>query len=146
MKIFHILLGYLVVAAPFNQVAFASPAGVPVVGHDGDSNVLQQRSDALMKRDPGEIVETRQGAGWAGLAPTALVIIGIVAVVALSVIWVEGDNPVREMRRSFGILDLNYVSETCEIYPRHHQKSQPAVSKVQLDRLPPTLHRWVRRY
>ena len=54
MKIFHVLLGYLVVQviAPFKQADFASIVGMPRVGHDDDdSNVLQQRSNALMKRN-----------------------------------------------------------------------------------------------
>ena len=46
---------------------------------------------ALIKRIPGDIVEAR----WAELAPPVLVVIGIVILVALSIVWVEGDDPVR---------------------------------------------------
>jgi hypothetical protein len=50
---------------------------------------------ALIKRMPGDIIEAREVVGFAALAPPMLVIIGITAAIALSIVWVEDDDPVR---------------------------------------------------
>jgi hypothetical protein len=59
----------------------------------GYANATQNHSDsaALMKRVPGDIAER----AWAGLAPQVLIVVAIVAAVVLSVVWIEGDDPVR---------------------------------------------------
>jgi hypothetical protein len=66
----------------------------------GCVNATQTHSDsaaALMKRVPGEIqvIEARHGQGWEALAPPTVVVAAIVAAVALSIVWIEGDDPVR---------------------------------------------------
>ena len=121
MKILHALVGYLAVAAlpgPFHLFAFASP--LAAFDYDGYVNIsaqnqidsalmkhvlgsvletcqtvsTQYNADcALMKRAPGDIVEARQGLE-AALAPKVLIIVAIVAVIALSIVWVESDDPV----------------------------------------------------
>ena len=94
MKIFTILLGYLAVTSNFNQATLASVIDVPgEIGHDAGNKVKQERrsdSDSLTTPEPGEMIEGR----FAELAPPILVILAIVAAVTLSVVWVEGNNPV----------------------------------------------------
>ena len=60
----------------------------------GYANATQNHSDsaALMKRGPGDIIEARFGPA---IVPYVLVVIAIVAAITLSIIWVEGDDPVR---------------------------------------------------
>ena len=50
---------------------------------------------ALMKRVPGDIVEARQGSTKEGHAPNVFVILAIVALTALSIVWIASDDPVR---------------------------------------------------
>jgi hypothetical protein len=117
MKILHALVCYLaVIALPFHPFAFASPFAID---YDGYVNTTQNNIDsalmehflgtivetcqivttqnhgdnALMKRVSGDIIETRQA--LAGVPITFLSIIAIVAVVTLSIVWVEDDDPVR---------------------------------------------------
>jgi hypothetical protein len=120
MKWLHALVGYFTITAlPFSPFAFASPgASVHYDGyvdtttqnHTLMNNALaslletctsqslsatQNHSDsgtALMKRVPGEIIEARQGVE---AIPVYAVIITVLALVALGIIWVEGDDPVR---------------------------------------------------
>ena len=112
MKILHALVGYLAVI--FHTFAFASPLAID---YDGYVNTTQNNIDgalmehfldtivetcqtvstqnhsdsALSKRVPGDIIEARQ----AELVPAVLTIIGIVAAITLSIVWVESDDPVR---------------------------------------------------
>ena len=72
--------------------------------HGDYANTTRNRRDsdnALMKRMPGDIVEAR----FAELVPTALIIIGIVVAVTLSIIWIESDDPVR------GGIDVEFLVE-----------------------------------
>ena len=51
-----------------------------------------------MKRLPGDIVQARQAPPAAteeALAPKVLVVVAIVALITLSIIWVQSDDPVR---------------------------------------------------
>ena len=120
MKILHALVGYLSVTSPhFHPFAFGSPlAAIDYDGPAGYVNTLQNHhtggalmrhvlgsivetcqtvntknhSDfALMKRVPGDIIiEARQD-----IPPPVLLVIALVLYVSLSIVWVEGDNPVR---------------------------------------------------
>ena len=125
MKILHVLVGYLAVTAlPFHPFAFASPLAAIDYDSDGYVNTSMQihidgalmehvlasiaetcqsscqtvhtqnhrdGDRAIIKRVPSDIIEARQ----AELAPPVLVVIAIVAVIALSIVWVQGDDPVR---------------------------------------------------
>ena len=112
MKILHALVGYLAVTAlPFHPFAFASP--LAAIDYDGYVNTTSTQNHidvALMEQVLGsiQVVETCQTvptqkhgvhgdiieARQAELAPPVLIIIGIVALIALSIVWVETDNPV----------------------------------------------------
>ena len=121
MMIFHALVGYLAVTAlPFHPFAFASPlaaidydgyfklntttqnyiAGALVkqlpgsIAETSQTVTTQNHKDsALMKRVPGDIIEARQ---VPVAVPVILVIINIVSDVALSLLWIQGDDPVRD--------------------------------------------------
>ena len=121
MKVLHALVSYLAVAAlPFYPFAFASP--LAAFDYDGYVNTSMQdqidsalmkhvlgsvvetcqtvstqynTDSALMKRVPGDIVEARQESTEAALAPKVLIVVAIVALIALSIVWVQSDDPVR---------------------------------------------------
>ena len=121
MKVLHALVGYLAVAAlPFYPFAFASP--LAAFDYDGYVNTSMQdqidnalmkhvldnvvetcqtvsaqynADSALMKRVKGDIVEARQGEDALALAPEVFIVFGIVALTALSIIWILSDDPVR---------------------------------------------------
>ena len=114
MQILHALVGYLAVTAlPFHPFAFASPAPLAAIDYDGYVNTTQHqalmkqaldsivetcqtvttqnhRDSALMKREPGDIIEARQLA-----IPVAGLIFFIVADIVFAIVWIEEDNPVR---------------------------------------------------
>jgi hypothetical protein len=125
MKILQALVGYLALTAlPFHPFAFASPlAGIDYDGyvnttqyhidsalmehvlgsiietcqavtyHSGYVNTTQKHSDsALAKRIPGDIIEARQAAI---IIPGVVAILAFVAIVTLTVLWIESDDPVR---------------------------------------------------
>ena len=122
MKILHALVGYLAVTAlHFHLFALAYP--MASIDYDGYVNTTQNHIDgalmkhilgniveicqtntttqnhsdgALMKRVPGDIIEARQ------LSPPAVVIIiSVVGIIALSVVWIARDDPVRGNDREF---------------------------------------------
>jgi hypothetical protein len=124
MKILHTLVGYLVFTAlPFRPFALASPLAAFDYDSDGYVNTTQLENHidgalmnhflgniveicqtvttqnhgdtAVMKRSPSHITEARQVEGAAGYAPVILVILGVVAGVTASILWVENDDPVR---------------------------------------------------
>ena len=115
MKILHALVGYLAVTSlPFHPFTFASPLAIYYDGYvDATQNNIDgalvehflgaieetcqtiitpdHGASALVKRVPGDIIEARQEE----LVPYVLTIIGIVAAITLSILYVEGDDPVR---------------------------------------------------
>ena len=123
MKILHALVGYLAVTAlPFNSFAFTSPlAAIEYDHNDGYVNISAQNQidNALMKhvlgsvvetcqtvstqyyadsalmRVPGDIVKARQAEEALAFAPKILIVFTIVALVSLSIVWIESDDPVR---------------------------------------------------
>ena len=120
MKILQALVGYLAVTAlrlPFYPFAFAHP--LAAIDYDGYVNTMQLEtpidgalikhvlgnivetcqtvtsqnhsdSSALMKRVSGDIIEARQF----GIIDAAI-ILALVGLVAVNVLWISGDNPVR---------------------------------------------------
>ena len=86
-KILNMLVGYLatvaVIPPPYYPFAFASPLAT-VTHYDGyvNASTLMEHSNSL---------EARQ----AEFAPPVLTVIAIVALVTLSIVWVESDDPVR---------------------------------------------------
>ena len=67
-----------------------------VTYHSGYSNTTQtpgHSDSALMKRVPGDIIEARQAVV---IAPAAVAVAALVAVVVLSIVWVLEDNPVSD--------------------------------------------------
>ena len=61
----------------------------------GYANATQHHSDsdaALMKRASSDVIEARFGPE---IVPPVLTVIAIVAAITLSIVWVEGDDPVR---------------------------------------------------
>jgi hypothetical protein len=141
MKVLQALVGYLaVIALPFHPFAFASPLAAiyydgyvnttqshidsdlmeHVLGsivetchtltyHSAYANTTQNYSDsALMKHIPGDI-EARQAAI---IIPAVGFIITLLATVALSVIWIKGDNPVRGNDVAFLLRALDFKKKT----------------------------------
>ena len=116
MKILHALVGYLAVTAlPFHPFASASP--LAAIDYDGyvttqnhtDSALMNHvlgsieeacqavntqihGDSALIKRVSGDIIEARQEVE---IAPAVFVVIAVIASIVLSIVWVEGDDPVR---------------------------------------------------
>jgi hypothetical protein len=98
MKILHALVGYLTVTAlPFSPFAFAHPLAASI-DYDGFVNSRQnQNVGTVMKRVPGDIIETRQLEGVEVV--NGLLVIAAVAVIAIAIaiIWTQesSDKPVR---------------------------------------------------
>ena len=116
MKILHALVGYLAVTAlPFHPFAFAYP--LAAIDYDGYVNTTQNRIDhgalmehvlgsivetcqtvttqhhsdsAIIKRVPGDIIETRQA-----LIPVVGYILLLVGDILLTIFWIADDNEVR---------------------------------------------------
>ena len=118
MKILQALVGYLTLTAlPFYPFAFAHP--LAAIEYDGCVNTMQlenpidgalmkhvldsivetpqtvteqnhSNSSALMKRVPGDIIEARQFQ-----IIDVAIIVAVVGLVATSVLWILGDDPVR---------------------------------------------------
>ena len=93
MKILHALVGYLAATAlPFYKFALASPPlAATTIDYDSYVDSKQNSDGALMKRMPGDNIEVRQEEA----APAVLIVLAIVAAVALSIIWIDADDPVR---------------------------------------------------
>ena len=125
MKIFHALVGYLAVISLPYPFAFASPMeihydsdgyvhstptqntidrvlmehfhGTTVETCQMDTTHWKNHGDrALMKRIPGniQVMEARQVEIVIGL-PEVAIILAIISSVALAVVWISYDNPVR---------------------------------------------------
>ena len=100
---------------------------------------------ALMKRVPGDIqvIEARQGE----VVPVAAVVTAVVAsvAVALAIIWVKLDNPVRcnlKFLVKTLIKSLLPLADACSVYPKYYQPDVIEVSALQLGYLPlPLFHR-----
>ena len=96
MKILHALVGYLAATAlpfPSHPFAFASPRAA-ISNYDGyvPVNTTLNSDGAVMKREPGDIIETRQAAI---IIPAALFVFNLIVAVVASIFWVEDDDPVR---------------------------------------------------
>ena len=108
MKIFHALVGYLAVTAlpfkfhPAGQFAFAYPLAATTIDYyDGYVNLNTTQihtNGTLMKRhgvpaagDDTSIIEERQ---LAVIVPAVGFILFVIADITLSIIWIEGDDPV----------------------------------------------------
>ena len=114
MKILHALVGYLAITVlPFQPLAFASP--LATIDNDGyvnkthiDGALIKHVLDSivetcqtvttqnltgydLMKRIPGDIIEARQ----AEILPAIAAITAIITTIAIGVLWIENDVPVR---------------------------------------------------
>ena len=64
--------------------------------HSVYANTTQNHGDsALMKRVPGDIIKARQ---WVAVTPAFIAIDVIFAAVAISLFWIEEDDPVRETK------------------------------------------------
>ena len=121
MKILHALVGYLaVISLPF-PFAFASPLEIHYDGYVNSTNYngalmehflgtiaetcqtvnmnRKNHSDgALMKRVPGDIqvIEARQeGIAPLGLLPQIAIVTAVLGTVALPLVWIASDKPVR---------------------------------------------------
>ena len=114
MKILHALVGYLAITVlPFQPLAFASP--LATIDNDGyvnkthiDGALIKHVLDNivetcqtvttqnltgydLMKRIPDDIIEARQ----AEILPAIAAITAIITTIAIGVLWIENDVPVR---------------------------------------------------
>ena len=118
MKILHALVGYLAVAAlPFHPFALTFASPLAAIDNDGQYvNTIQNHIDvalmkhvldsivdtcqtvttqnhkdcALMERVPGNVIEARQ---WEVIPIAALIVITVNGII-ISLIFIEGDNPV----------------------------------------------------
>jgi hypothetical protein len=99
MKIFNALVAYLTVTTSF---AFGHPLAASIDhASDGFVNTRQNQNDGdLMKRVPGDsdIIEARQ------FLEEALVL-EIVAIISVSVYWIQEDYPVRGNEEEFFLVD-----------------------------------------
>ena len=150
MKILHALVGYYAVATlPFHPFAFASPLASIYYDSDGyvNLNTLQNHIDgalmkqvlgsieetcqivtaqnnsdsALVNHVPGDILEARQDIPAGDVLPAIAIITAILASVALSIVWIAYDNPVRGNNVELRTLIKSLLSETCGIYSKFYQ-------------------------
>ena len=121
MKILHALVGYLAATAfpfPSHLFAFASPLEA-ISNYDGyvPVNTTLNSDGAVMKRGPGDIIETRQAAI---IIPAALFVFNLIVAVVASIFWVEHDDPVRGsgIMWKFTLITKSLMPETCGVYPK----------------------------
>ena len=167
MKIFHALVGYLAVVSLPYPFAFASPLAIHYdsdgyVNSTATQNTIDRAlmehfhgtivetcqmdtthwknhgDRALMKRIPGniQVMEARQVEIVIGL-PEVAIILAIISSVALAVVWISYDNPVRcNVEIPVKNLIKSLLPETCSVYPKFNLPDVCEISTPQLGYLP----------